>query len=97
MKTIPNVILDIEFADLKKPVTVAKLLKICLTVAPQGGFDYKTMRDRLKIEDVLVKVKDGGKIELEDADFATAVQSAQSMKWGVSHKDLVKFGELFGL
>jgi hypothetical protein len=96
MKTLPNQIFSIEIPGIKSPVTTASLLKLCLANPPQGGFDYKEMRARNKIEDAVETVEPGGTIELEDADHAVAVQCVTAMRWGIRHKDLAKFGELFG-
>ena len=96
MKSLPNQIFSITIPGEKPIVTTATLLKICLSVPPQGGFDYKTMRDRSKVEDILDAVESGDTIALEDADYAVAVQCVTAMRWGIRHKDLVKFAELFG-
>jgi hypothetical protein len=96
MKSLPNQIFSLTLPGEKLPVTTATLLKICLSVPPQGGFDYKTMRNRSKVEDLIDAVEPGGTITLEDADHAVAVQCVTAMRWGIRHKDLIKFGELFG-
>jgi len=96
MKSTINTIFSIEIPGIKSPVTVATLLKLCLANPPQGGFDYKEMRARNKIEDAIETVEPGGTIELEDADHAVAVQCVTAMRWGIKHRDLAKFAELFG-
>ena len=96
MKTIPNPTFEVEFADIPKPITAARLLQVCLSRPPAQGFDYATMRARNKVEDVLDKATDGGTIELEDADHATACACVRDMRWGIKHRDLVKFADLFG-
>ncbi len=97
MKEIPN--LTFQIKDGPENHTTVSLLRACLVPAPQGGFDFATMRSRMKIEAVLDAVpKTGGaSIPLEDSDYATVVQLVQSYRWGIPSKDLIKFAEQFGL
>jgi hypothetical protein len=98
MKNIPNLQFTIKTDPAaKKPATAADLLKITLTQTPQGGFDFATMRARNRLADALDKVKAGGDIRLEDADFVTAKQCVGSYRWAACHPDLLKFAALFGL
>lgn len=105
MKTIPNLTFTIKAApDSDKNATTADILRATLAQPPaptaenpRGGFDFATMRARNRIADVLDKVKRGGEIKLEDADFAAAVQCVKDYRWPSAHPDFLKFAELFGL
>ncbi len=94
MKTIINK----TFASLNNgPVTTtSSLLKESLNFPPQGGFDFDTMRKRNRVAVAIEKAKDG-EIELEDADFETAVVAIKAVKWSVNAPHLLEFGEQFGL
>jgi len=94
MKTTPNVTFVMKIDG--KNATTASLLGHCLAHPPQGGFDFATMRARNRVSEVIEKVKAGGEIKLEDTDHAAAVEAVKNMKWGVAHKELLKFGALFG-
>ncbi len=94
MKTTPNVTFAMKIDG--KNATTVSLLGLCLAHPPQGGFDFATMRSRNRVAEACEKVKAGGEIKLEDTDHATAIEAVKSMKWGVSHKELLKFGDLFG-
>ena len=96
MKTTPNLTFQLKDSD-GKPMTAAKFIALCLANPPPQGFDFATMRGRNRVADAIEKVKAGGEIKLEDADHAVAVEAVRQMKWGTSHKDILKFGELFGL
>ena len=98
MKNIPNLQFSIKTdPNAKGLATAADLLKITLNHAPQGGFDFATMRKRSRLADALDKVKAGGDIKLEDADFATAKDCVGAYRWAAAHPDLIKFADLFGL
>ncbi len=94
MKTTPNVTFAMKIEG--KNATAAILLGICLAHPPKEGFDFALMRARNRIADVCEKVKPGSEIKLDDADHVVAVEAVKGMKWGMSHKELLKFGELFG-
>ncbi len=94
MKNTPNV--TFAFKVDNKNATTASLLNLCLAHPPAGGFDFAIMRSRNRVADVCDKVKAGGEIKLDDADHVTAVEAVKNMKWGISNKELLKFGELFG-
>lgn len=96
MKSIPILTFKELVSDGKNATTVS-LLKTCLQSQPQGGFDFATMRGRLKIEGVLDKVGKSKTIELEDADYAIAVQAVKETRWINYGPHLVQFGEQFGL
>lgn len=95
MKTIPNPIY--RFVLDGKPATAASFLGWTLLQPPQQGFDFATMRARGRIADVLEKLQPGEEIKLEDADYAVARGCVETMRWPMSHPDICKFGELFGL
>ncbi len=97
MKEIPN--LTFQLKDGAENHTTVSLLRFCLTQTPAGGFDFATIRARNRVDAVLEKVPktEGGLIALEDADHVVAVQVVQATRWGSAHKDLIKFGEQFGL
>ena len=96
MKTTPNPAFSIKGPD-GKEMTAAGILLFCLSNPPQGGFDFATMRARNKVADAVEKLAPGAEITLEDAEHATAVEAVRAMKWTALNKDLLKFGELFGL
>lgn len=98
MKNIPNKIFPASGPE-AKPTTVAELLEQCLTIPPQGGFDFTTMRARNRVSSALdaVKGKDGGEIALEDADYATAQEAIKATRWVKNDKHLLEFAGLFGL
>lgn len=77
-------------------ITTATLLKDSLSFMPSGGFDLVTQRARFRVLDAIEKMKDET-IQLEDADFSTAAQAVQQVKWVKLEKYLVEFSELFGL
>lgn len=98
MKTIPNLSFALKAAEgSDKNATLIDLLKMTLNVAPAGGFDFKTIRVRNRISDVLDKVADGGNIELEDADYAELRRCVESYRWGTPHPELLKLADAFGL
>lgn len=96
MKSIPNKAFTTPDGSV---VTVAQLLETSLSSPPPEGFDFATMRARLRVSAVLEthKVIDGGVIELEDADYQTAQEAIKKTRWVRYSKHLVEFGELFGL
>lgn len=96
MKSIANK--EFSVSD-GKTVTVAELLESCLSSPPTGGFDFATMRARLRVSSAMEPYKNvaGVDIQLEDADYATAVEAIKSTRWARYEKYLVEFGELFGL
>ncbi len=94
MKTTPNVTFALKIDG--KNATTAILLGICLAHPPKDGFDFATMRARNRVAEVIEKTKAGGEIKLEDTDHAAAIEAVKNMKWGMSHKELLKFGDLFG-
>ncbi len=96
MKSIPNLTFDAKGND-GKNVTTVSLLKMCLLSQPTGGFDFKTMRARLKIEASLDKVGDGGVIELEDEYHEAAIQAIKETRWISYGPHLVQFADQFGL
>lgn len=96
MKSIPNVTFDVKDQD-GKNATTASLLRMCLHSQPQGGFDFKTIRARMKIDAALEKVVDGGTIELEDDYHEAAVQAVKETRWLSYGPHLVQFAEQWGL
>ena len=98
MKTVQNLSFTIKTVPTSpNTATTVSLLELVLAQPPQTGFDFATMRARNRVADVLAKVAPGAGIELEDADYATAVQCVKDYRWGATHPDLLKFAEQFGL
>ena len=97
MKSIPNKAFTTPDGSV---VTVAQLLETSLSSPPPEGFDFATMRARLRVSAVLDAPRSGpvgGDIELEDADYQTAQEAIKKTRWVRYSKHLVEFGELFGL
>lgn len=98
MKKIPN--LQTGLPPTKPggtPATHADLLRACLDSNGQSGFTVELMRKRLRVTEAIAKVKAGGMIELEDADFETAKEAVKAMTWVINDPQIVKFAEAFGV
>lgn len=94
MKNIQNI--TFKATSTGEEITTATMLKGCLKVAPREGFDFPTMRGRMRVMDAVEKSVDK-LIVLEDADFATAVQAIKDTRWTSLEPHLIKFAEQFGL
>lgn len=92
MKSVPNKV----FATEPKLVTTATLLKDALEAMPPNGFDLNTIRARLRLVEAIEKME-GETLKIEDADFSSAVQAVQQVKWVRLEKYLLQFAEQFGL
>ncbi len=95
MKNVPN--LTFTIPSNPKPESTVSLLRICLQSQPQGGFDFNTMRKRMKVEAVLDSVKEGETLNLEDEYYEEAVRAIKETRWVSYGPHLVQFAELFGL
>lgn len=97
MKNIPNLTLNTGDKD-NPTTTTAKMLSACLESGrPEHGFDFSVIRARNRVADVLEKVQDGGEIVLEDADYATAIESIKLTRWLKPSKHIIQFADQFGL
>jgi hypothetical protein len=97
MKEIPNKTLSIPVAADKPPLTFADMLRTALDFPPASGFDFKTMRDRAKVEDALKGVGPGDLIKLEDAVYATAQEALKAVRWSIRHPDHIALADAFGV
>jgi hypothetical protein len=96
MKTTPIVSFKIN-AD-GKVETTCTLLQQCLKIPPQSGFDFATMRSRLRVEAAIEKLApEDQELKLEDADHAAAVEAIKGTRWAVNEKHIIQFAEQFGL
>lgn len=93
MKTFINekVELNREGSEQSLKTDYCELLKKCLNQTPQGGFDLETMRNRLRVVEVLEKVNLLGQVVLEDADHAIALRCAIQMKWAIMDRSILLF------
>lgn len=91
MKTIKNITTELPKED--GFVTTADLIKSVINVTPKDGFDIDEMRKRFRIADVCDKAN--GSIKLEDNDFNHLQGLVKAFRWGVMHKDIIKFTEQF--
>lgn len=80
-----------------KPSTYADLLQQCLDYNGNQGFTVDLMRKRLRVAKAIEKVKAGGTIELEDADYAAAQEAVKGVVWNRSDAAYVAFAEAFGV
>ena len=93
MKTIENKTTEINVNDgieRHTNCTYAKLIELLVIGYPkQGGFDYKDITHRMRINDVVKKAN--GTIDLEDADYEYLKKLVESMRWNFVHKDILQF------
>ena len=99
MKSIENKTYTIDTAKL----TTADLLNAAIAQSPFNahgqamGFDFALNRARGRVADVLEKLKLGEPIQLEDADYQTAVDAVRLVRWNRQHKVYDEFSKQFGL
>jgi hypothetical protein len=94
MKTIENKQVDISAPtrpDIKVASSYAELIKIVCDSPIQGGYDIKDIEHRIKIKGAASMATERGSFELEDADADYLRKAVMSMKWGISHEDILKF------
>lgn len=75
----------------EQPVTYRELIKAVVEARNEKGISFVQMAKRLRIIEALEKSND--ELVLEDADFELLKELTNEMKWGVVHKDIVKFCE----
>jgi len=74
-----------------KAVTYMDLIKVCISVQPEGGWDKDSMRKVIKIEDHIDKHEGSEAVEFEDSYMSLIKTKVNAMKWAQKHKDLVTF------
>lgn len=90
MKEIPV----IQFSPQDSTVS---LLKVALNFPTDQGLSIADIRARIRVLDVIEKCKIGDIIKLEDEDYKTAAEAIKRVRWTSTNKDVVRFGEQFGL
>ncbi len=85
MKVIKNK--KIKLDNAQEDTTYGELLKACVNFPGQEGFTIDEIEKRLRIRKAIGKTK----IELEDADYAIALQCIQKMLWVVCDEAIVDF------
>ena len=70
-----------------KHATTLELIKVCLNQQPQGGFSYKDLQDRERIDKAIKKEP----IKLEDADYKNLQKLVEDMRWTARHEDILDF------
>lgn len=71
--------------------TTSNLAISCLGVAPQKGWDPKTMMDRYVIIEKFEKSKVGDELLLEDKEYDVLNSCVSSMKYTIMHRDIIDF------
>jgi hypothetical protein len=75
-------------------LTYRDLIEAALDFAPQGGFSFKDIRERARIQDAL-NAAENGIMELEDSDYDALERIVKGTKWVSRHKDLLVFLQKF--
>ncbi len=89
MKVIENKKIKLQNAD--ESSTYGELLKACVSAPNQEGFTIDDIEKRLRIRKAIGETE----IELEDADYAIAMQCIQKMRWGVCDEVILDFNNDF--
>src|SRR5580765_18557 len=97
MKDINNKFATIQINGSEKTFTVADLLKEAVNVIPKDGLTPDAIQKRLRVLQVVNRVKDENlqTLAFEDADFKTACECVAAMRWGVIDPFIIEFCELF--
>lgn len=88
---------EIPVKSFNEKDSTVTLLLVCLNTPPAGGFDFATIRARNRIADAVEKLQPGEIIKLEDSDYSMAQEAIKATRWVVRNKELLQFGEAFGL
>lgn len=98
MKTIKNLLTEIELPPDNHNARLSDLILLCLDRAPQSGFTISEIRSRARIQNAIEAHNDEiGSFDLEDADYDKARECVSSMSWGIRSPELEKLYAAFGL
>ncbi len=86
-------ILNFSFEIKGEQFDYKKLILECLNATPEGGFDYKELKLRMRIENVVNSR--GEQMDFEDADYRELRRVVLSMRWNLRNDNILKFISLF--
>lgn len=92
MQTIRNAHFEIK----GEPFDYRRLITECLNAKPEGGFDFKELKLRLRIEETVNAIEVPGDVmNFEDADYRELRRIVLAMRWGIRDWNILKFISLF--
>jgi hypothetical protein len=107
MKKVELKTTDIDINEEGDKLTYQELIETTLNVRPEGGYSFKDIKDRARIEKAITaavekaekskaKTKPTPVLELEDADMQNLKKYVKDTKWMIRHDDLIEFIEYIG-